>query len=742
MQPPVLSRQERSTAPQLEILPAYLPYLQSASVKITIKSPVLFPVLQDLLDTGTNHEFVVDESGIVSGSFGVPLVVDLEEEEARKQQQQQKAAEEEEEEEVVLLPTTTTSAQSEANLVTTVESGKTGNLEEEVKATIDSLLDKVVASLSSSTSPSTTAVKKTSPARPTSLDIGHLRSYYQSARNERELSQPLTLAETISRRASSSSSTTQTLSIFVNRCSNQDDELNNNNSSSNNIDNTTKSNQNGLLVASTLISPDTPRAKRKYQQLHINGHAYTNLGLKVNPRPTYCCLYRLQPMFVTQEANPQLSMYSQWKTAPLPPGDILQTAAALGGDPRPLLAAYNSAEAVFAVSRTRLSLVEVVTAATMGGLETTAAAGAETVTTAATAAEEEKAETETALPEIVKPTGTVTREFLDRVAARLTHHLAGTLSASAASVRLSSSTSSEADNSNQLEQRLNLPNLHPRRHYERTFQAALISLSGGFTVRLADTCARSQFILTHSSYHRLASQARAQLTQANRAAHRKRSRTHAVDFAARLAAAAPGAGGASKAAEMVIASSSLSTSPTATTTQYLSLAEQASRLPLSETGVGNFTIPSATTSSTAAATVSSISTLKLPELPSSLKPRKRSSTTNMYSHHHQSNSATSLSSSPYLTMHPMLGHLSAKTKQTVMYIMMMGQAPMASSVPTLSSLATSKSMASRKFSECIGMKAMASSIEAEAAWAAGNTSATVGLSAEMIPKRIKIFEGR
>ena len=93
-------------------------------------------------------------------------------------------------------------------------------------------------------------------------------------------------------------------------------------------------------------------------------------------------------------------------------------------------------------------------------------------------------------------------------------------------------------------------------------------------------------------------------------------------------------------------------------------------------------------------------------------------------------------------MHPMLGHLSAKTKQTVMYIMMMGQAPMASSVPTLSSLATSKSMASRKFSECIGMKAMASSIEAEAAWAAGNASATVGLSAEMIPKRIKIFEGR
>lgn len=700
MQPPVLSRQERSTGPQLEILPAYMPYLQSASVKITIKSPVLFPVLQDLLDTGTNHEFIVDNSQnsscLSTSTFAIPLV-NLDDEEA-EELERQKAITQLADEAVFCLN------QSENNLVNYdgKTQSQTSSLEDEVKETIDSLLDRVVSNLSEpivSTSTLTTttispAVKKTSPARPTSLSISqaHIPSYEQSARNERELiSDDLT---------SSTSRKTSQLSIFVNRVSNEEDE-----ESLTNLTSTSrKHSKSNHLIASTLVSPDTPRAKRKYQQLHINGHAYTNLGLKVNPRPTYCCLYRLQPMFVTQEANPQLSMYSQWKTAPLPPGDIL----GLGGDPRALLGAYNSAEAVFEASRSRLSLVEVVTAATMGGLET--AAASET--------EEEKvvSEEEAGLPEIVKPTGTVSREFLDRVAVRLANYLSGSSQQTAVGhslpdkLQLSSSTNSRA--------------------FERTFQSVIISLGAGFVNRLADTCARSQYILTHSSYHRLASQARAALSQQTRAA-RKRSRTHAVDFAARLALTAPGrsntsaASSSSAATEMAIAATGSNISNAYTNSQYLSLAEQASRLPLSE---GN----------------SSNSSLKLPELSSSsvvLKPRKRSSTSSLV----QSASATSLSSStfsPFLTMHPMLGHLPARSKQTVMYIMMMGQAPLSSSVPTLGSLATSKSMASRKFSECIGMKAMASSIEAEAAWAASNVGGmTTGVS-EMIPKRIKIFEGR
>ena len=79
----------------------------------------------------------------------------------------------------------------------------------------------------------------------------------------------------------------------------------------------------GSLISSTLISPDTPRSKKNCVQLYINGHAYTNIGLKVTTRPTFCCIYRAQPMFVFQETSPGLSMYCNWKAAPLPQDDIL-----------------------------------------------------------------------------------------------------------------------------------------------------------------------------------------------------------------------------------------------------------------------------------------------------------------------------------------------------------------------------------------------------------------------------------
>lgn len=70
------------------------------------------------------------------------------------------------------------------------------------------------------------------------------------------------------------------------------------------------------MVGSTLISPETPRPKKTCIQLYLNGHAYTYLGLKCSTRSTYCCIYRPQPMYVLQETNPKLSMYSNWQVVP------------------------------------------------------------------------------------------------------------------------------------------------------------------------------------------------------------------------------------------------------------------------------------------------------------------------------------------------------------------------------------------------------------------------------------------
>uniref|UniRef100_T1K2N6 Uncharacterized protein n=1 Tax=Tetranychus urticae TaxID=32264 RepID=T1K2N6_TETUR len=67
------------------------------------------------------------------------------------------------------------------------------------------------------------------------------------------------------------------------------------------------------LIGSTLVSPDTPRPKRKCMQLYMKGQTYTYLGLKMSTRSTYCCIYRPQPMYVPQEAQSKLSMYSNWQ---------------------------------------------------------------------------------------------------------------------------------------------------------------------------------------------------------------------------------------------------------------------------------------------------------------------------------------------------------------------------------------------------------------------------------------------
>ncbi|XP_076330364.1 uncharacterized protein LOC143236027 isoform X1 [Tachypleus tridentatus] len=70
------------------------------------------------------------------------------------------------------------------------------------------------------------------------------------------------------------------------------------------------------MVGSTLISPETPRSKKHCIQQYINGHAYTYLGLKCSTRSTYCSIYRPQPMYVPQDTDPKLSMYSNWQVVP------------------------------------------------------------------------------------------------------------------------------------------------------------------------------------------------------------------------------------------------------------------------------------------------------------------------------------------------------------------------------------------------------------------------------------------
>lgn len=66
----------------------------------------------------------------------------------------------------------------------------------------------------------------------------------------------------------------------------------------------------------SLVSPETPRPKKSYGQLFLNGHAYTYLGLKCSTRSYYCTISRPQPMYVVQSPQrTRLSMYSNWKVS-------------------------------------------------------------------------------------------------------------------------------------------------------------------------------------------------------------------------------------------------------------------------------------------------------------------------------------------------------------------------------------------------------------------------------------------
>lgn len=60
-----------------------------------------------------------------------------------------------------------------------------------------------------------------------------------------------------------------------------------------------------------LISPDTPRVAKKYNQHMIHGNYFTYLGLKSSTKLFYCTLNKTQPVYVPHFKK--LSMYSEWR---------------------------------------------------------------------------------------------------------------------------------------------------------------------------------------------------------------------------------------------------------------------------------------------------------------------------------------------------------------------------------------------------------------------------------------------
>ncbi|CAG9860163.1 unnamed protein product [Phyllotreta striolata] len=60
-----------------------------------------------------------------------------------------------------------------------------------------------------------------------------------------------------------------------------------------------------------LISPDTPRVAKKYEEHFLHGNYFSYLGLKCSTRSVYCTLNKTQPFYVP--FFKKLSMYSEWR---------------------------------------------------------------------------------------------------------------------------------------------------------------------------------------------------------------------------------------------------------------------------------------------------------------------------------------------------------------------------------------------------------------------------------------------
>lgn len=65
------------------------------------------------------------------------------------------------------------------------------------------------------------------------------------------------------------------------------------------------------VLNQVLISPDTPRVAKKYNQQMLHGNYFTYLGLKSSTKSVYCTLNKTQPVYVPHFKK--LSMYSEWR---------------------------------------------------------------------------------------------------------------------------------------------------------------------------------------------------------------------------------------------------------------------------------------------------------------------------------------------------------------------------------------------------------------------------------------------
>ncbi|KAH7643457.1 hypothetical protein HUG17_10148 [Dermatophagoides farinae] len=615
----IQQQQHETLIPAMEIIPAYMPYLMRPPTKITLKGPILFPVLQNLLDTRTNYEFALDNDD--------------------KQQQQQQQQ------------------------VTTKDDTKFI-----VKQKEEIILDEIVRQLMDD------MLMELDHGEQMNLLMADLLEAVDRGQQcmelaKKSLQRPTTLALNLNDHQQKQLSNGRKLSILINQCSMIDTNTNHNHNGSTNSVDCGDFGRQIKLMPSTLISPDTPRSQQKYQQLFLDGNAYSNLGLKVSLRPTYCCIYRLQPMYVMQEANPQLSMYSQWATHPVPEGHVLHTLES----PCQLLSAYDSNEAVF---HHHHNITQTMNRTSSSSLTTVATVNVDNDDQPPTIiVKEEQHQQHKQQPQQQQSTSSSSlssckqkgsiQEFLDTVKSRSSHMM-----------------NSDVLNHSKTSFTIRLT--------ERTLKTIIWSIDSGIVDRICDSLTRMHYISTHSNYYhhqkqqQQQQQKRKSINQSSwNRSHRKSSR---VSFTLVTTTTAPN--------NMIFGS------------------------------------------------VNNEENNKTSKVNETTTTAKRKNCSN------QSGMTGNISNNPYLTMHPMLGHL--PDKQAVMYIMMMSQIPPKLAAPNVQQImsSTTTNLASRKFSECIGVKQK--QFYPHSLYDACNndhwhrlmaSSSTNDDGSLLLPKRIKIFEG-
>ncbi|OTF71313.1 hypothetical protein BLA29_002610, partial [Euroglyphus maynei] len=225
----VLQKQQPHSEPiikELEIIPAYMPYLMRPTTKITIKGPILFPVLQNLIDNHTNYEFTLNDNNQKQNHNNDEIVIDPMKFIVKQ------------EEEIIM-----------DKIVRKLMDDLLNELEqdEQMNDLLNDLLDAIVDNNNGNGGQQQQLKKSnTIQQRPTTLSLNKSSDGYRK------------------------------LSILVNQCSMiQQNDSNNNNNMDEKFG--SRHHPKTRLIPSTLISPDTPRSKQKYQQLFLDGNAYSNL---------------------------------------------------------------------------------------------------------------------------------------------------------------------------------------------------------------------------------------------------------------------------------------------------------------------------------------------------------------------------------------------------------------------------------------------------------------------------------